>query len=653
MSSSISNNSFKLTHLKLFFAFSIVILLLPILTYFPGLNGPLIFDDIPNIVLNSNIQMKQLSLTTLNEAAHSLSSGPFGRPLAGISFAINYYLADGTIQTFGYKAFNLAIHTINGLFVFWLVFLIMTRAQKLDFQSTKDLKNKTTIPLIAGICALLWVLHPIQVTSVLYVVQRMTSMAAMFMLLSLISYMYARLALLNKNTRKSIILFFTSLVAGIFGALCKETAVLLPLYIILIEFIFFNDVSPWNQWQALSKNWKSILFIGFVCFFVLLLIFLINFALPGYVNRDFNMVERILTESRILLFYLGQIILPRLSEFGIYHDDIPLSTSLLSPWTTLVSIAVIISMLFFAFRYHRKFALISFGVLWFFVSHVLESTFFPLELVHEHRNYLASIGPLMIAVSGLYVLMHKLKKSRLWILIPIIVLAFGITTTVRSMQWTQAKNLLENETLYHPESPRAWADLFIIYVKENMPDKAIASSLKSIHLRPNEPGHYLSLYLYTKSFNTELANFANTKLLKHIRDNPQSSNMLNSLHLIHKCLDTTCKDLQKNFEDWTTEALRHSNSPRLKYYHGTNLYARGNFEASLKFLNESISEGKAKHASPIIKRIQVLLALKKFDAARAAYAELQKLNEKYVYVSTSSMEEIQKVLSASEQIQQQ
>ena len=615
----------------------LAIVLLSIAIYYPGLNGPFVFDDLPNIVYNNAIHITQLSFSSLSTAAHSLHSGPLDRPLAAITFAINYYLGDGVTQTHGYKIFNLIVHIINGILIFWFVYLIISKMPKYNLFSPRLATIKKNKILFAGFCAILWTVHPIQVTSVLYVVQRMTSMAAMFMLLSLIAYIYARSAFSRRQNFRALISFLLAVLAGIAGAFSKETVILLFPYVLLIEFALFYEQQPWSLWHKLSKERRRVIVAVSSITFLLLMYGAIEFALPGYANRDFTISQRVLTESRILVFYIAQLFIPRLSEFGLYHDDITISTSLISPWTTLSSCMFIFAILLFAFRYRRKYPLLGFGVFWFFVSNSLESTFFPLELIHEHRNYLASLGPVLIVAAGIAVLAKNTQNNKVWLLAPLVIFIFGAATAVRTSEWGSLASLLEAEANNHPKSSRAWADLFSVQTRMNMPDKAITSIQKAIKLRPNEPGYYLLLYLYTKPFAAKMSTHANEMLLQHIPDQPDSIILANTLQKIIPCLNTSCKDLQQDFSEWVRTVLKYYHSPRYQYYLGTVLYFQGHYEDSLKFLDASIADGKEEHASPIIKRIQVLLALNRFDDAKTTFEKLEQLNKKYLYVSASDM----------------
>ena len=152
--------------------------------YSPGLEGPFVLDDHPNIVDNRLIAVDQL-----RDAAFSLGNRPYPhRGLARLSFALNYYFAGGEFDRFAFKATNVAIHVLNGLLVYWLSVLLLRRYAGGVRPASADAGWSAMQSYLPLVVAALWLLHPIQLTSVLYVVQRMTSMAAFFVLLGLVVF---------------------------------------------------------------------------------------------------------------------------------------------------------------------------------------------------------------------------------------------------------------------------------------------------------------------------------------------------------------------------------------------------------------------------------------------------------------------------------
>jgi hypothetical protein len=176
----------------------------------------------------------------------------------------------------------------------------------------------------------------------------------------------------------------------------------------------------------------------------------------GYELRPFSLVERLLSEARVIWFYLGLIVVPRISAFGLHHDDIIVSTGLFSPWTTLPSLLGLAGLIWLAWRMRRSAPLAAFGIAWFLIGHALESTVLPLELAHEHRNYVPLLGVLLAAGWGL---LHALESTRrvrrMGILLTGVVLAYSsFVTGLRANQFGEEIRRTQIEAQYHPASAR-------------------------------------------------------------------------------------------------------------------------------------------------------------------------------------------------------
>jgi len=626
---------------------ALLIVFTSFLVYYPGLNGPFIFDDFDNIVNNKNIHLQNLSLGSIQNAATSLTSGIFGRPIAAISFSLNYYLVDGKNNPFGFKLFNLIVHSINGLLVFWLTKFIFTCLKKHFPDTLRSISGHQHLIMLAASVALLWVTHPIQLTSVLYIVQRMTSMAATFILLALICYLYGRTALLEKRNIKGIFWLSGLPIFGVISVLCKESGLLLSLYLGMLELILFSHASPWNRWPSLSKQirWGILIITGIT--FITLIISAIIYSIPSYTSRDFTLVERLLTETRVLIFYAGQVLIPRPSAFGLYHDGFTISHSVFSPWSTLPAIIIIISLLSYALVSRHKYPLLSLGILWFFISHALESTIYPFELVHEHRNYLASLGLIFVLIQCLIWIHNRYKNNKIWILIPIFIIPLSLTTFIRSSQWSNLYTLLQTQTRHNPDSPRAWMDLSNIQFKKQKHINAVASTRKAISLKPQEPAYSIYLHLYANLANIPLSADEKKNTLKSIRANPQSTKLSNLFHKINSCIETTCKDLQATMEVWLKTALEAFESSRYLYYLGSNLSAQGKLNEALHYLNQSIKTGP-NHISPYVDKIEVLLKIGELNRAKKTYITLENISQKLYGRNTDQVLHIGQVISKYE-----
>ncbi|HXZ45804.1 MAG TPA: hypothetical protein VEH02_03640, partial [Pseudolabrys sp.] len=255
----------RLKNKRLLAPFLALIVTLGALVFLPGVAGPYVFDDYTNLLVNAYVRVTSLDLHSLWLASYSLTAGPLHRPISMASFAINYYFAGSFSPTVPYKLTNIVLHAINGILIFWFMNLVLARLTQILYRnpSTADTADTPRAPaLLAGAIALLWVIHPIQLTSVLYVVQRMTELAALFTLLGLICYLSGRMAGLAGKKNGIWLAVVGSLGFGFLGIYSKETALLLPVFILILEYILFADEFPWRRWQRLDLTAKRLILGG-------------------------------------------------------------------------------------------------------------------------------------------------------------------------------------------------------------------------------------------------------------------------------------------------------------------------------------------------------------------------------------------------------
>ena len=426
--------------------------------YAPGLQGPFVFDDYPNIVANQLIAVDTLDGEELRDAAFSLGNRSYPhRGLARVSFALNYYFAGGRFDVFAFKLTNVVIHVLNGLLVYWLSVMLLRRFAGVTRGPSAAAGWSAMQSYLPLLVAALWLLHPIQLTSVLYVVQRMTSMSAFFVLAGLLLFVVGR-SRLESGRPSGLGWMFAGLAGGVgLGYLCKQNAVLLPFYAFLVELFFFRH-------QALPQASRRRLY-GFYALTVGLpvlaglagLIFAWDVIAQGYVYREFTLGERLLTESRVLFFYLGLLLMPQIRAFSLYHDDIVVSTGWFEPWTTLPSVVLWAALLGLALWGVRRRALWSFALLWYLVGHSLESSLVSLELAFEHRNYLPSFGILFAAAYYLVSGMGRLANGRrlVYPVVGLVVVVFAFITFTRAGIWSNEITLKMFTAKNHPESYRS------------------------------------------------------------------------------------------------------------------------------------------------------------------------------------------------------
>lgn len=467
----------------------IAVACLVIVAYLPGLSGPFVFDDHYHIVSSSTIALDNLDYASLRDAAMSNNSGPLKRPLAMATLVLNHHFAGGAANTLPFKITNLTIHLINTGLIYWLSLLLARQlSARLD---SKTGRLSDWLPVLT---TALWALHPLQLTSVLYVVQRMTSLSALFVLTGLIVFIYGRLRVDN-GRRYGYCLMAAGIVGGLtLGLASKENAALLFLYIVVVELIFFRGIIH-SQRNAYRLKWFYAIGVLTPCLFALCWL-LINpeFISQSYAWREFGIYERLLSEPRILWFYISLLILPTPQRLTLFHDDIVLSTGLLEPWTTAAALVGLLLVVIIGVRSLKKHPVLGFSILWFLAGHVMESSIIGLELAHEHRNYIAILGPIFAFAYGLTYLLARLRTPAVPVAMCILVSAtLAFSTFTRAGTWDSERGIVMHLIRHHPDSPRTHAMAAQIHLQERNPAGAISHYQRASQLAPQETSYLLRL----------------------------------------------------------------------------------------------------------------------------------------------------------------
>jgi len=406
--------------------------------YVPGLSGPLFLDDLPQ--LQELIENSADNPERLFDRHIVSSSGPFGRSVAMATF-VGSAVAHGP-DTWWWKYENLMLHLITGLLVFWLTALL--------FQVGSE--NRTDRHwLVAAVVATGWLLHPLQVSTVLYTVQRMTELSTLFMFAGLICYAKGRQRQIDGDKNGWIFIAVGFAVFLPLALFSKETALLFPVFCTLMEFLIFHFKSAaFSQKQI--KLFRSMTLAVYLVGTIIVIANFSTLVLRAYEFRDFTFGDRIFTEMRIVALYLYQLLIPIQSKMGFYHDDIVLSTSLLSPLSTLFSAVFLSALIGSAVYFRKRLPLYAFGILFFFVGHLLESSIFALELMFEHRNYLPSAGIVIAVVAVVQAAMQKQQQTIL--IAAIAITALSLLTWQRAVTWGSPDTMYAYMYRAHPQSKR-------------------------------------------------------------------------------------------------------------------------------------------------------------------------------------------------------
>ena len=469
----------KLSYLVLFF-----VTVIGFYIYYNSFDVPFIFDDSNNIQ-NPSLQISEISANSLVTAA--VESTLRARPVANISFAINYYFGEYNVR--GYHFVNVLIHIAASFFLY----LLLSTTLKLPVNREKY-KNYSLLPFMAS---LLWLTHPLATQSVTYLVQRMNSMAAMFFVLSVLCYVQGRLGSSEDDNDKhkqkfdKLLWFASCLISGVLAIGSKEIAVTLPGVIFLYEWFFLQDLS----WRWLKKKlpWLLALLVFLYC----AAYFYLNGnpfqrVFSGYSYRNFTILERVLTEFRVVIHYIELLIYPNPNRL-VFDYNFPLSTSLFEPISTIFSLFGLIVVFGIAICIVKKERFIAFCLLWFLVNLVLESSVIALEIIFEHRTYLPSMFFLTLIPALLY--RSGLNKNLASGILLSVIVVFGYWTMERNITWQNPVTFWQDSIMKQPLKPRGYNNLGTELYKDNRFDEAADNFIRALALLPNFPEAYSNLGL--------------------------------------------------------------------------------------------------------------------------------------------------------------
>lgn len=426
---------------------ALLVSLLAASVFLPGLKGDFVVDDSINILQNRLLYMTELNIENLTNAALSFHDGNGSRPLPMASFAVDHWRTDG-MNASAFKTTNLLIHAFTAFFL------------ALFFRQLLLLANwsigRATIGAL--LLALFWAIHPLQVSSVMYVVQRMQTMATMFIVLSLCAYLAMRKSQLSGKRGRLygvLLLVFWGLALA-----CKEDAALLPAYTLALELTVLRfRATQQVVAKGLCQSYLLLSILGITAYFFIVVPH--YWQWDTYPGRDFSSLERLLTQSRVLAMHLGQIVIPLPDHMPFIYDSLTISRSLWQPWTTLPSLLLLAFLLVWAWNWRTRRPLFSLGILLFFSGHFIGSNIIGLELVFEHRNHLPLIGAIL-ALGDLFILAYQRLQWHQRLSLGVLgsaVTLLSLATLSHAYTWGDPVRHGEKMVELQPSSTRAWTQL--------------------------------------------------------------------------------------------------------------------------------------------------------------------------------------------------
>jgi tetratricopeptide (TPR) repeat protein len=444
--------------------------------YAPGLHGGFLFDDFANLpALGADGPVRTWAVFWRYITAGT--ADPTGRPLTLLSFLLD--ARNWPADPLPFKRTNLILHLLNGL----LLYALLARLGDVLGITLQ----RCRLAAMFGTAA--WLLHPLLVSTTLYIVQREAMLPATCVLAGLLVWLHGRSSLAAGHVRDGLLWS----VAGIGGftalaVLAKANGALLPLFALLIEIIVLTPRQPILSISARRAQRILTLLLARLPS-ALIMAWLIWVGANGIFGggtaaRPWTFGERLLTEPRVLMDYLRLLWLPRPFSSGLFNDQYAASTSLLHPATTLLSLLAVLGLIVIGWLLRRRHTALSLAILFYFAGQLMESSSIPLELYFEHRNYIPAL--LLFWPLGLWLADMRTLKTPKRILLVALPLSLALMTHVRAEVWGNVHTQALIWARINPESARAQANAAQIEMAQGRPQDAIRRLRVTLATQPDQ-----------------------------------------------------------------------------------------------------------------------------------------------------------------------
>jgi len=455
------------------------------LSYHISLSAQFQLDDGLWISQNSDIHMKDFSWKQL--ITDRFKPNNPGRWFVFVTLTLNYYFS--WLVPYGFRLTNVIIHMVAAAMLYLIALNIMRR---LNIDSNKTYDNHF-MSAVAFFSAIAWALSPLQTSAVTYIIQRMTSMAGMLCLASLVSYISGR----DRKRFWRWVWYIVSIVLWILALGSKQIAAVLPMLIVLYELYFYRDLKWTGNPERQRLVVRSLLLSAILCF---VLILWQGNAIVGklggeqYSRYPFDVYQRLLSQPRILLYYLGLVFWPLPGRIAVDPSFFKHSENWLEPWTTIPSLLILSGIIWSAWYLRRREKLLSFAICWFMLSLVIEQSFIPLQLVFHHRLYLAGT---MLVVAAFYFIARMADRFK--IIGPMLIFGTGVVAMLgfgayeRNDVWNSPYRLWEAELKLDPNSTRIMINLSREYLNTGQSKQAIAVLFRVLDKDPKNIQAFVNL----------------------------------------------------------------------------------------------------------------------------------------------------------------
>ena len=208
----------------------------------------------------------------------------------------------------------------------------------------------------------------------------------------------------------------------------------MPAIILLYKIYFFDELKP--GWARNNAKWM----IALMVFYIMTAALALRPAMLSQLHLDFARSpvtpwNKFLFAPWSLFCYLYLIFFP-FPQFLSLNHELPFSVGWLHPFTIVVSWPAFLGVVVLALIQARRWKVFSFAVLWYLGSLAVESMPLPVELIYEHRLYLALLGVLVPACAWPVLKGKSLRLALAWGIV--IALFFGFFAFIRNRVWAGA-----------------------------------------------------------------------------------------------------------------------------------------------------------------------------------------------------------------------
>ncbi len=583
-----------------------IIVVAGLIFYSNSFKGSFVFDDLDTIMHNKTVVLMD------DYGSISFWTDINKRPLSFFTFALNYQAHH--YDTFGYHLINFLIHVLGAVFTYFLARLIFRQMDEDPEWNFKNIHYKSLF------VALLFLLHPIQTMGVTYVVQRMTSLAAMFYLLAVFLYLKGRIIYAKeKGGTQAIWLIAGGILSGILAVLSKQNAVTFPLAFLFADLFFVRNKEgqPFKKYLGIAF---SVMIIGFLT--------VMAFGIVPAETSDISRTSYLLTQSKVILRYLQLLFLP--IGQNIDHN-IAVSEGI--GMIELVGMLVVAGLIFLAVLLYKKYRIISFGIVWFLLALSVESSIIPIrDVIMEHRLYLPMFGFSLVIVDILYRLLKDTAKVYATGILVVIMVILGIMTYQRNELWKSPRALWEDSLSKNPANARGMVNLGAAFIQERDYSNALKYYNNAIKADTTMGMAYLNRGIAL--FDLGKYKFAVKDLSKAIAKEPKMevSYFFRGVSYGH------LKQYDKGIQDLTKVIKINPGFPEVYKNRGVLFELTHNYPEALDDFNEAIKRNP-NNKKLLVNRSKAYFMMRKFSEALKEIKEAEKYGIEVDYNYIRNIEE--------------